>query len=153
MHKPLTADSTGFFFSSDCHIYKYKTVSFNNLFYLNHLINLFCGCVQKPRAASAPCSGEVCVRTRLQKALGRLWHSGCQRHSGDLSPAWPWQSRTLGADVGPLAALGEREKQMLQQVWLCLQDNTGYCLCTFTGVLNLSWDLGLGKKEGDADSL
>lgn len=109
MHKPLTADSDGFFFSGDCPIYKYKAVSFKNLFYCNHLIHLVCGTVQKPPAASAASFGEDCGRRGLQKASGRL----AARDTGCLWHRTQWQGvtsalpgsgepRLLWADVGPL---------------------------------------------------
>lgn len=111
MHKPLTFKSVGFFFSSDCPIYKHKAVSLKNLFYFNHLIHLVCGCVQKPPAVSAACFGEDCVRTSLQKGSGRVWQTGCQGHRVVTQPCLALgEPRLLWADVQPLAAQEPREK-------------------------------------------
>lgn len=128
VHKPLTADSDGFFFNSDCPIYKYKAVSFKNLFYFNYLVHLVHGSVQKPPAASAASFGEDCGRTSLQKAAGRLWQTGCQGH-GVVTSALPGPGRAT-APVGRGAASGcpggtGEARSSSAGTGVTVQDNTG----------------------------
>lgn len=46
-------------------VYKYKAVSFKNLFHFNHLIHLVRGCIQKPPSASADSFEVDCARATL----------------------------------------------------------------------------------------
>lgn len=156
VHKPLTADSDGFFFNSNCPIYKYKAVSFKNLFYFNYLVHLVHGSVQKPSAASAASFGEVCGRTSLQKAAGRLWQTGCQGH-GVVTSALPGPGRATapvgrGAASGCPGGTGEAQSSSAATGVTVSAGQHRECLFTFAEVLNLSWPLGLGKKERDPDS-
>lgn len=155
IHKPFTSDSVGFFFSSDCPIYKRKAVSLKNLFYFNHLIHLVCGWVQKPPAVSAACFGEGCVRTSLQKGSGRVWQTGCQGH-GVVTSALPGPGGAMApeADGQPLAAQEQQEKHRA-----ALQERCD-CVCRTAQVVlvHLCWStkpqLAFGAwEERDPNSL
>lgn len=153
MNKPLTADSIGLSFSRDCPIYKYKAVSFKNLFYFNHLVHLVCGHVQKPPAASAACFVEVCVGISPQKASGRLTARDTE---WSLHRAWPGESLGSCGQVWVTGCPRGMGKAQSNSAGIGVTVSAGQhreCLCTFAEALNLSWHLGLEKKERDPNSL
>lgn len=144
MHKPLTAESAGFFFSSDCPIYKYKPVSFKNLFHFNHLF-IYSVAVSKN------------LQLLLQLALERAVLGQAPReHLAAWLPGTGWslqlclargQPGLLWADVG--LWLPKRNRESTEQ--LCR--NRCGCVCrTAQGLLvHLCWStkprLTFGARE------